>query len=75
MSADELTDRVAAASAGVNLSHLTNRTLSEEETGALRRRLAIIRDWPLDLDDHVTTIADIRRGARNAPAATAACAW
>jgi replicative DNA helicase len=66
MSADELTDRVAAASAGVNLSHLTNRTLSEEETGALRRRLAIIRDWPLDLDDHVTTIADIRRGTRNA---------
>jgi replicative DNA helicase len=66
MTADELTDRIAAASAGVNLSHLTNRTLSNDEMTALQRRLSGIRDWPLDIDDRVTTVADIRRGARNA---------
>lgn len=64
MSADELTDRIAAARAGVNLRDLTNRTLDAEAAGALAEKVAGMRDWPLDLDDRVTTIADIRRGAR-----------
>lgn len=66
MSAEELTDRIAAAASGTDLSALTNRTLTDEATERLRGGLARIRDWPLDLDDRVTTVADIRRGARNA---------
>lgn len=66
MSAEELTDRIAAARAGVNLRDLTNRTLSETDADALAVKVAGMRDWPLDLDDRVTTIADIRRGARTA---------
>lgn len=65
MSADELTDRIAAARAGVNLRDLTNRTLTADQAAALADKVASMRDWPLDLDDRVTTIADIRRGARS----------
>lgn len=64
MSAEELTDRIAAARAGVNLRDLTNRSLSPEQATALAEKVAGMRDWPLDLDDRVNTIADIRRGAR-----------
>jgi replicative DNA helicase len=64
MSADELTDRIAAAKAGVNLKSLTDRTLTADDSANLKTALEGIRDWPLDLDDHVTSIADIRRGAR-----------
>lgn len=66
MSSAELTDRIAAASAGVDLSHLTNRTLTDAEMAALQKRMAVIRHWPLAIDDRVRTIADIRRGARTA---------
>lgn len=65
MSADELTDRIAAATTGTDLRALTNRALTEETAERLRPGLARIRDWPLALDDRAVSIADIRRGARN----------
>jgi replicative DNA helicase len=66
MSEAELTDRIAAAKAGVNLRDLTNRSLTDDDVNKLRVALAKMRDWPLVIDDRVRTIADIRRGARTA---------
>lgn len=66
MTADELTDRIAAARAGVSLRDLTNRSLDAEQAQQVAAKTATMRDWPLDLDDRVATIGDIRRGVRNA---------
>ncbi len=65
MSSDELTDRIAAAATGVNLADLTNRTLSAEQVDKLGAGMDRLRKWPLTLDDRVSTIAQLRRGARN----------
>jgi replicative DNA helicase len=65
MSADELTDRIAAAASGVNLADLTNRRLTAEQEVSLQVGLERVRNWSLTLDDRVNTIADIRRGARD----------
>lgn len=64
MSSAELVDRIAAAYTGVDLKDLTNRTLNEGQLGQLQRAIDRIGRWPLRLDDQVSTVADIRRGAR-----------
>lgn len=65
MSSDELTDRIAAAATGVNLADLTNRRLDAEKRETMHFHANRIRHWPLTLDDRVSSVADIRRGARN----------
>jgi replicative DNA helicase len=65
MSADELTDRIAAAATGVNLADLANRNLSAEQAEQMGSGLERVRRWPLTLDDRVQTVAHIKRGARN----------
>ena len=64
MSTDELTDRIAAAATGVNLADLTNRTLSGDQMTELQHGVQRISTWPLYIDDRVTAVAHIRRGAR-----------
>lgn len=64
MSTEELTDRIAAAATGVNLADLTNRTLTGEQLDALHAGVNRIRDWPLHIDDRVSTIGHVRRAAR-----------
>lgn len=64
MSADELTDRIAAASTGVNLADLTNRTLTPDQLDQLQAGVDRIGPWPLDIDDHATSVNHIRAGAR-----------
>lgn len=64
MSTDELTDRIAAASTGINLADLTNRALSPEQLDTLHAGVRRISPWPLHIDDRATTVAHIRRGAR-----------
>ena len=65
MSSDELTDRIAAAATGVPLSDITNRSLSNEQIQSMKPALKRIASWPLTLDDRVSTVAHIKRGARN----------
>jgi replicative DNA helicase len=65
MSADELTDRIAAAATGVNLADLANRRLDAEQVGQMQTGLERVRKWPLTLDDRVQTVAHIKRGVRN----------
>ncbi|MGZ4621488.1 MAG: replicative DNA helicase [Blastococcus sp.] len=66
MSADELTDRIAAAATGVNLADLTNRRLTAEQVEQMKRGLARLQRWNLTIDDRVQTVAHIKRGVRNA---------
>ena len=65
MSADELTDRIAAAATGVNLADLTNRRLTGEQVEHMQTGLARLRRWPLTIDDRAQTVAHIKRGTRN----------
>lgn len=65
MSADELTDRIAAAATGVNLADLANRRLNAEQVDGMQSALQRIRKWPLTIDDQVQTVAHIKRGIRN----------
>lgn len=65
MSADELTDRIAAAATGVNLADLTNRRLTAEQVENMQMGLTRLRKWPLTIDDNVQTVAHIKRGTRN----------
>jgi replicative DNA helicase len=65
MSADELTDRIAAAATGVNLADLTNRRLTPEQVESMELGLRRLRKWPLTIDDQVQTVAHIKRGVRN----------
>lgn len=65
MSADELTDRIAAAATGVNLADLTNHRLTAEQAEQMDAGLRRIRRWPLTIDDQVQTVAHIKRGVRN----------
>lgn len=66
MTRDEVTDRIAADVASVNLTHLTERNLSEDDWQRVSNAHRKVADWPLRVQDRAElTVAQIRARARD----------
>lgn len=66
MSKDELTDRAAANIGGINLDHLINGQLTDDEWPALTEAVEKLNNIPLYLDDQpALTLHDIAAKARS----------
>jgi replicative DNA helicase len=66
MSRDELMDRVCADAASVDLTRLTQRSLTEEDWRKVRKLLGEASDWPLTIDDRAhLNVTMIRAKARD----------
>jgi replicative DNA helicase len=66
MSRDELVDRLVADAASIDLTHLTKRTLDEDDWRKAQKLLGQASDWPLTIDDRShLNVTMIRAKARD----------
>jgi replicative DNA helicase len=66
MSRHEVTDRIAADVASVDLTHLTERNLTETDWHRVSAAYKAVADWPLKVQDRSNlTVAQIRARARD----------
>jgi replicative DNA helicase len=66
MSRPELMDRVVADAASVDLTHLTQRSLTDDDWRKVRKLLGEASDWPLTIDDRAhLNVTMIRAKARD----------
>jgi replicative DNA helicase len=64
MSADELTDRIAAAATGIPLADLSNGLMTADQLADAQDAVERVLKYPLTVDDTVQTVAHLRRGVR-----------
>lgn len=66
MSREELVDRLVADAASIDLTHLTKRSLDEDDWRKARKLLGQASDWPLTIDDRShLNVTMIRAKARD----------